>query len=238
MRFPRSATLWLLLSIGMVLGCPAEDDDEPPVATAEFTVTKSGTGTGTVASLAGGFNCGPACPAQTETLLVGSDFSLTATAEAGSTFAGWSGAGCQTTTAATTTANVAPEVLNNTCHAEFNLLPGQTFTLQIAVSGTGSGTVTSQPGTINCPNRLVLPTVPRLDCGSAYCYSNRHFHLCRLERDECGMLGREPRHYRNTECRCELHRVFQCARPRHAPRVPGRIPLGSRTIGGNGPRRP
>jgi hypothetical protein len=54
-----------------------------------FTVTKSGTGAGTVVSTPAGINCGSACSAS----IPANTVTLTATAADGSTFAGWSG-GC------------------------------------------------------------------------------------------------------------------------------------------------
>jgi len=54
-----------------------------------LTVTKSGTGSGTVTSSPSGINCGSQCSAS---FTQGTSVTLTATASAGSTFAGWSGA--------------------------------------------------------------------------------------------------------------------------------------------------
>jgi hypothetical protein len=60
-----------------------------PGQTAILTVTKAGTGAGSVTSSPAGINCGTDC-AQTYSLNAG--VTLTATPAAGSTFAGWSGA--------------------------------------------------------------------------------------------------------------------------------------------------
>jgi hypothetical protein len=54
-----------------------------------LTVTKSGTGSGTVTSSPGAVNCGATCAADFDR---GTSVTLTATASNGSTFAGWSGA--------------------------------------------------------------------------------------------------------------------------------------------------
>jgi hypothetical protein len=72
---------------------------EPGIATAEtitvtlpkftLTVAKSGRGSGTVTSSSGGIECGATCAADFD---AGTSVTLTATATAGSTFAGWSGA--------------------------------------------------------------------------------------------------------------------------------------------------
>jgi uncharacterized delta-60 repeat protein len=55
------------------------------------TVTKAGTGTGSVQSSPAGIDCGGACSAPFDD---GSALTLTATPAAGSAFAGWSGGGC------------------------------------------------------------------------------------------------------------------------------------------------
>jgi uncharacterized repeat protein (TIGR01451 family)/uncharacterized repeat protein (TIGR02543 family) len=68
-------------SLGAMFGFIAT----PPPA---LTVTKAGPGNGTVTSIPAGIDCGPDC---TETYNKGQKVQLTAKAEAGSTFAGWSG---------------------------------------------------------------------------------------------------------------------------------------------------
>jgi hypothetical protein len=77
-----------------------------PGATATLSVTKSGTGAGTVTSSPGGVACGTDC---TETVVVGTRVTLTATANAGSVFTGWSGA-CSGTAACVVTVNAATTV--------------------------------------------------------------------------------------------------------------------------------
>ena len=104
--------------------------------TATLTVAKSGNGT--VTSSPAGINCGADC---SEPYTSGAAVTLTATAAAGSTFTGWSGA-CTGTTTCTVTMNAAKSVT-----ATFAL---QTFALTTSKSGTGSGTVTSSPAGINC----------------------------------------------------------------------------------------
>jgi hypothetical protein len=64
------------------------DGNSSPTSYA-LTVSKSGNGSGTVASSTGGLNCGATCAAN---LPGGTSVTLTATPANGSTFAGWSGA--------------------------------------------------------------------------------------------------------------------------------------------------
>ena len=62
-----------------------------PANTYVLTVTKAGTGGGTVSSTPAGIDCGPTCSASFDD---GTSVTLTATANANATFTGWSGAGC------------------------------------------------------------------------------------------------------------------------------------------------
>jgi uncharacterized repeat protein (TIGR01451 family) len=67
-----------------------------------LTVSKAGSGTGSVASSPAGIDCGATCVAA---FVSGTTVTLTATASAGSTFAGWSGGGCSGTGTCTVTLN-------------------------------------------------------------------------------------------------------------------------------------
>src|SRR5439155_12990259 len=104
-----------------------------------LAVVRQGTGRGTVTSNPAGINCGATCSASYDR---GTMVTLTATAAAGSTFEGWSGAGCSATVTCTVTLTA-----NTTIVARFGT-PG--FTLSVRPQGTGSGTVTSSPTGINC----------------------------------------------------------------------------------------
>jgi hypothetical protein len=108
------------------------------VAANTLTVSKAGTGSGTVTSNPAGISCGADC---TETYGSGTVVNLTATPAAGSVFAGWSGHsdcldGSVTMAAA------------RSCTATFNATGGHALTVTRA--GTGSGTVTSSPPGISC----------------------------------------------------------------------------------------
>src|SRR5262249_11758286 len=102
-----------------------------------LSVTRDGSGSGTVTSNPAGINCGSTCSAPFDS---GTVVTLTATPATGSTFAGWSGGGCSGTGACTLTMNAATAVT-------------ATFTRQavtLTVNGSGTGTVTSDPPGIDC----------------------------------------------------------------------------------------
>jgi len=104
-----------------------------------LTVSKTGTGSGTVTSIPAGINCGFDC---TNTYTHGTSVTLSASASAGSTFTGWTGSGCSgvgsCTVSMTTTRSVTATFTVNS------------YTLSVSKAGTGSGTVTSIPAGINC----------------------------------------------------------------------------------------
>ena len=121
----------------------------PPPTQHTLTVTKSGTGSGTVSG--GGINCGTNCSQDTQDYDEGTDVTLTASAAAGSTFAGWTGA-CSGTNPCVISMDGDRSVT-----ATFNEQaspppppPPTTHTLTVAKSGTGAGTVTSSPSGISC----------------------------------------------------------------------------------------
>jgi hypothetical protein len=103
-----------------------------------LTVSKSGTGSGTVTSSPGGINCGSAC---SHGFGYGTSVTLAAAPSVGSTFAGWSGA-CSGTGTCKVTTNAAAAVT-----ATFTLQPE---TLTVTRVGDGAGTVTSSPAGISC----------------------------------------------------------------------------------------
>jgi hypothetical protein len=72
-----------------------------------LTVSKSGTGAGTVTSLDARVNCGTAC---VQTYFAGASVTLTASAAMGSVFSGWTGGGCAGTGSCTVTLNAATTV--------------------------------------------------------------------------------------------------------------------------------
>jgi hypothetical protein len=106
-----------------------------------LTVTKGGTGAGTVTSNPVGISCNGACPTANASFTSGSVVVLSAVADASSTFTGWTGAGCTGTGSCVVTMSAAQNVTAN-----FTL---QTFALTVNVTqAAGQGTVTSAPAGI------------------------------------------------------------------------------------------
>src|ERR1017187_331404 len=101
-----------------------------------LTVTKAGTGTGTVECKVGAGALG-ACAAKYPE---GTKVTLTATAAAGSTFAGWSEAGCSGTGSCEVTMSAAMKVT-----ATFTKAATE-FPLTVTKAGTGTGTVECKVG--------------------------------------------------------------------------------------------
>ena len=102
-----------------------------------LTVTKSGSGTGTVTSDVGAIGCGASC---TDDYDDGTVVTLTAAATSGSAFTGWTGA-CTGTSTCVVTMSQARNVT-----ATFTAL----YTLTVTKSGSGGGTVSSDLGAISC----------------------------------------------------------------------------------------
>ena len=113
-----------------------------------LTVTRAGTGSGTVNSSPGGINCGSDC---SQAYDKGTVVTLSATPASGSEFVGWSG------TADCSDGKVTMNGTRN-CTATFNQIAAAKEQLNITRAGTGSGTVNSSPGGINCGS----------DCSQAY----------------------------------------------------------------------
>jgi hypothetical protein len=104
-------------------------------------VEKIGFGEGKVISSPSGISCGSTCEFEyTE----GTKVILTATAEAGSVFGGWTG--CDANPSVTKCEVKVNE--ETTVEAEFNEM--ESFFLTLEKAGTGEGTVTSSPAGINC----------------------------------------------------------------------------------------
>lgn len=131
----------IVSAVALVLsGCTTKSTSEPDVQERTISVSRAGQGTGTVVSAPSGITCGATCSASfAETEGV----TLTATPDANSTFAGWSG-GCTGTAAS---CSVAAGASNVSATAQFDRLP---IPVSVTLAGTGSGTVTSSPAGITC----------------------------------------------------------------------------------------
>ncbi len=108
----------------------------------DLTVSKSGSGSGTITSSPAGINCGPVC---SYNFSLSISVMLTATPATGSTFTGWSGSGCSGSLTCIVTMSEARAV-----NAEFAVVPLGSFNLMVSKSGTGAGTVTSLLAGIDC----------------------------------------------------------------------------------------
>jgi len=107
-----------------------------------ITVTKSGTGSGTVTGSDGLINCGSTCSVNYES---GTSVTLAASVNSGSYFSGWSGGGCS----GTGTCTVVGMTVATSVRATFDTSVS-VYKLTVRKSGTGSGTVTSSPSGISC----------------------------------------------------------------------------------------
>jgi len=108
-----------------------------------LTVTREGTGSGTVTSDPAGIECGETC---TQSYPHGTVVTLTATPAPGARFVAWSGdSDCAD-------GSVTLD-MEKTCTANFvpgPVTPGTLATLNVVKFGAGSGTVTSNPAGIDC----------------------------------------------------------------------------------------
>ena len=102
------------------------------------SVSKTGSGGGTISSSPAGLSCGQTC---SQAFDHGTTVTLTATPDAGSIFSGWTGGTCSGTGSCTLTVSGDVNVT-----AAFS--PG--FQIHVSKTGAGIGTVTSSPAGIDC----------------------------------------------------------------------------------------
>jgi hypothetical protein len=106
-----------------------------------LTVQNVGNGTGTTTSSPGTISCPGTC---NQGFNYGTDVQLFAAPDTGSSFTGWSGGGAACTGTGSCTVDVTTAT---TVMAQYTL---NTHTLLVSKTGTGSGGVTSNVGTIDC----------------------------------------------------------------------------------------
>jgi cysteine-rich repeat protein len=107
-----------------------------------LTVTRAGGGGGAVTSSPVGITCDNTTNDCTQDYAHGTAVTLTAAADAGSTFTGWAGGGCSGTGTC-----MVPMTSAQNVTATFAL---QSFVLTVNKAGTSAGAVTSVPSGINC----------------------------------------------------------------------------------------
>jgi hypothetical protein len=112
-----------------------------------LTVQKAGTGSGTVTDATNALACGSTCAADFPT---GFSTTLTAVAEAGSIFAGWSGDACSGTSPTCSFSAAADATITATFTAKATLV----------VKKTGAGKVASRPAGIACGSTCKHQFVP------------------------------------------------------------------------------
>jgi parallel beta-helix repeat protein len=113
------------------------------VAVPTYALGVTVTGSGTVSSSPAGISCGSTCAHSYDQNTV---VTLSAAPASGYSFSGWSGAGCSGTNTCVVTMSAA-----RTVAATFAAIPASSYALTTTVTGTGQGTLTSNPSGINCP---------------------------------------------------------------------------------------
>ncbi len=111
----------------------------------QLTVSKPGTGGGTVTSGPAGIDCGATCAAS---FPAGTSVTLTAAPDPTSLFGGWNVAGCT---------GVTCTVPMNGARAVAVTFSRITFPLTVITAGTGSGAITSSPAGITCGSTCAWP---------------------------------------------------------------------------------
>ena len=137
-----AATVLVLLSAWLALPSPAAAQTQFPL-----TVTLAGGGIGSVEDTSLNISCPTRCSASFDQ---GSQVALTASPDDGSTFVGWSGAGCSGTQSCIVTMNSAEDV---TATFAVTPPPPPQYTLNVHLAGGGVGSVQDTSFNISCPTR-------------------------------------------------------------------------------------
>ncbi len=137
------------------------------ITNVQLTVSKGGTGGGTVSSAPAGIDCGIQC---IQTLTKGTLVTLTATADAGSTFTGWTGGGCTGTGLCNLTLNNATTVTATFAHIPLSPVAligglnvvgeGSTIELNCSNSYDPDGVIVSCEWDLNGDNVFGAPANP------------------------------------------------------------------------------
>ncbi len=134
---PHGPVLWgQFMGNAKHTGTAVPQSAPPPV---HYTLDITTTGSGGVTSVPAGINCGSDC---SESYISGTSVSLTATPLADYRFNGWSGACTGSTVVCTVLID-----RDRTVAAEFVRIQ---YSLTVSRTGSGSGSVTSNPAGINC----------------------------------------------------------------------------------------
>ncbi|HUP91076.1 MAG TPA: DUF4394 domain-containing protein [Solimonas sp.] len=128
MAFRKPTALLVACIAVLTLSACGSGGDDAPGPTARLTVTKAGTGSGTVTSSPAGINCGTTCAAD---FPVGTAVTLTAAPALNNTFTGWSGPGAGSCGTSLTCSG--PVSSNVSITATFQ--PGSTLPLPAGVIG-------------------------------------------------------------------------------------------------------
>ena len=136
----RGVNAWRVASV-MQSSAQTNLPQDNSVRSYTLSVSRQGTGTGTVSSLPAGINCGTSCSAD---FVAGAPITLTATPAVGSSFTGWTGACVGATIGCTISINAVSSVVAN-----FTATP-TTRLISLSKSGQGTGSVTSNPAGLSC----------------------------------------------------------------------------------------
>ncbi len=132
-----------------------------------LSVNEAGTGTGVVSSAPAGINCPTTCSAS---FASGTVVALTAAAADGSTFAGWSGAGCTGTGGCSVTMSAAETVTatfnSGNSPVTIGLAPGSPSTVNTTPGSSAvfGLTLTALPGTTGTVTLGCTSTSPNITC--------------------------------------------------------------------------
>ena len=149
-------TLSLCLATLALGACTADSPTAPEVPGLEanktrtstnytLSVSRSGTGQGTLTSSPAGINCGPSSNTCSATFASGTVVTLTATPSEGSAFGSWGGACSGTSSSCTVTMSS-----NRSVTATFAALAADSYDLNVSFSGGGQGTVTTTDLQVTC----------------------------------------------------------------------------------------